>query len=98
MIRFLLPLLLALSPPALADTAKSPAAPAEAGIASANAYATDAGMEVPAWPEGLSDLRANLRDQFCNPGEAWLRTRGWTGPATPPAEAAPPTGALRPRR
>lgn len=46
MIRFLLPLLLALSPPALADTAKSPATPAEAGIASANTYATDAGMEV----------------------------------------------------
>ncbi|GGA69237.1 gamma-glutamyltranspeptidase [Arenimonas soli] len=47
MIRFLLPVLLALSPLTLADDpARSPADPAQAGIASANAYATDAGMEV----------------------------------------------------
>ena len=46
MIRFLLPLLLALSPVAQAEAGKRPATPAEAGIASANAYATDAGMEV----------------------------------------------------
>lgn len=46
MIRFLLPLLLALSSPVLAEAGKPPATPAEAGIASANAYATDAGMEV----------------------------------------------------
>ena len=46
MIRFLLPLLLAFSPAVLADASPRPAKPAEAGIASANAYATDAGMEV----------------------------------------------------
>lgn len=46
MTRFLLPLLLAFSPLAVADAPARRGAPAEAGIASANAYATDAGMQV----------------------------------------------------